>query len=137
MNDSNTWPLVKPDDDGIRPGKGNERTDQCLYCRQVVGSEHLKDCDTVKRQVRIRVTLELNVEVPYFWTQKDIEFHRGRSSWCANNIVRDQEQYLCDNEKNNICLCENFSTEFLKETDRKPISRTRGEEIDRHKRLHS
>lgn len=131
MSNINEWPLVKPDDDGIRPaGESNK----CLYCHQNVGTEHLKDCVTVKHRVYIKVEFALEIEVPYSWTPEEIEFHHGQSSWCANNIVRDIEQYLVDNSR---CLCDEFRTIFIREVDSKPISRTRSEAIDRDKRLYT
>jgi hypothetical protein len=35
------WPLVAPNDDGIRPAGPR---DACFYCRQKVGQPHKPDC---------------------------------------------------------------------------------------------
>lgn len=82
------WPLVLPNDDGIRPAG---KSDQCLYCKQMVGQPHGVQCVCVKKTVRYAVLVDGNqvgtyeTTEPFFWSKYDGEFHKNESSWCADN----------------------------------------------------
>ena len=113
------WPVVLPNDDGIRPA-GNP--DECLYCQQKNGQPHKKDCVAVHRRVFVRYSYEIEIEVPAFWTARDIEFHRNESSWCADNTIDDVKKFMDKRESKGGCLCGAFQAAYLRETDCKPYA---------------
>lgn len=63
------------------------------------------------RMVKVRYSYELEVRVPGDWTNKDIEFHRNQSSWCAVNAAAEIDSYA---EKMG-CECPFFKCEYLGE----------------------
>lgn len=71
-------PSVLTNDDGIRPAG---EPDECFYCHQKVGTPHREECVCVNKKVKVRAMIEYEVEVPFFWSKEDIEFHRNESSW--------------------------------------------------------
>jgi hypothetical protein len=88
------WPNVTPDD---RHG-GKER---CYYCREAVGTPHRPDCVKVVKRVKVRLTVEYEVEVPASWAKEDVEFHRNDGSWCSDNLIPELEA-LAESQG---CLC--------------------------------
>jgi hypothetical protein len=107
------WPLVVPNDDGIRTAG---KPDQCLYCKSVIGQEHARDCVVVKKRVRIKVTITYEVDEPYSWTAEQIESHRNNGSWCGNNALQEIENYT----EQFGCLCEHAHFEVIEVTDDTP-----------------
>lgn len=94
MTSSIIWPLVDPNDDGIRPaGKPNE----CFYCQMMVGASHKEDCVMVEKTIEMGVYVALpnavtfvgtwKLSVPHFWDADMCEFHKNDGSWCANNFL--------------------------------------------------
>lgn len=85
------WPLVLEDDDGIRP---RGAPDECFYCNRKVGEEHGPECVTVHKVVAYTV-LDLDGVVvgtyersePYSWDADDCQFHKNESSWCKDNSL--------------------------------------------------
>lgn len=110
------WPVVAADDGGIRPAGP---PDACLYCKQRVGELHAPDCVTVKKRVRLRYIIEVDVDIPHAWDQNMIEFHRGGSSWCANNAIDEIKAHAPDDDSGE-CLCERFKCEFVAVIDDTP-----------------
>ena|SRR3990167_11380248 len=100
-------PFVTPDDDGIRPA-GNP--DECFYCRQKVGSQHKFDCVTVTRNVLIRVSFTIPVEVPRSWSSEQIEFkYNSEGSFCADNTLNEIVAYA-----NKVgCACSFVEAEYV------------------------
>ncbi len=92
--------------------KGEENKDKCFYCREKVGKYHLEDCVFIKRKVLVRAIIEYEVDVPNFWDEGDVEFHRNESSWCASNLIYELEEL----DKKENCLCGNTKFEFIKTT---------------------
>lgn len=116
------WPVVQPDDDGIRPAG---KPDECFYCHQKVGTQHAQECVTVSKLVRLKYTFEVDVRVPHFWEPHTIEFHRNESSWCADNAV---DEIADDDEKtrgDDGCWCDRFTAQFVKVIDDTPTSEPR------------
>ena len=111
-------PKVLPNDDGIRPAG---KPDECFYCHQRVGSEHLRSCVTLGKMVRIRMTVEYEVSKPFDWSPSDIEFHLNDSSWCANNAIDDLDDYFNSDDPKAPCMCGNAKFEFLEVTDPGPL----------------
>lgn len=111
------WPLVDPDDHGIRPAG---KPDACFYCSSVVGTEHARDCVIVTKRVKVRYTLEIEVDVPYAWNKEFFEFHRNESSWCADNVVDEITAYVERLDSEGGCVCDNFKAEFISVTDGTP-----------------
>lgn len=141
LTSSDGWPLVAPDDDGIRPA-GQPQT--CFYCHRKVGEEHERDCVIVTRRVEHRVGVKLPdgtvarglwvFEEPHDSDVQRSEFYRNESSWCANNMLRPsrtQEAVRWENEddaakvealrdRDDVCLCEHASFSFVRVVDPTP-----------------
>ena len=47
---------------------------QCFYCQQPIGGRHKVDCVLVSKRVKIRMTVEYEIEVPADWDEDLIEF---------------------------------------------------------------
>lgn len=107
------WPLVLPDDSGIRPAGP---PDACFYCDRKVGEEHARECVTVHKRIRVRYSFELELEVPHHWDAERFEFHRNHGTWCAANaldeIGRATEEHGCP--------CGIFRAELLSVVDDTP-----------------
>jgi hypothetical protein len=86
---SDTAPLVKDED--VRPAR---QDGTCFYCRQELGTPHQEECVIWTKKVRVRVTLEYEIEVPRNWTKENIEFHRNEGTWCADNMVEELENWM-------------------------------------------
>lgn len=116
MNDAAMprWPLVVPNDDGIRPAG---KPDQCLYCKSRIGEPHALDCVVVKKVVRLKYTIEVDVQVPHSWSADDINFHRNESSWCAGNAV---DEIVQQAKSGGGCLCARFSSQLVEVVDDTP-----------------
>lgn len=116
------WPVVLPNDDGIRPaGEPNE----CFYCRQHVGEPHTRDCVTIHKRVRLRYVFEVDVEVPHKWDKDTIELHRNGSigRWCADNAIDDLDHETARGDAS--CWCSRFRAEFVEVLDDTPTQRVK------------
>lgn len=83
----------------------------CFYCRQAIGAQHKLGCVLVRKQVRVRMTVEYDVSVPAHWTSETIESARnGGSSWCLDNAIAELQE-LADGPDG--CLCEHAKFEYL------------------------
>lgn len=109
-------PLVKLNDDGIRPA-GSPR--HCFYCQQEVGTPHKQDCVALHQRVVIRYTIELESEVPYHWDADHIEFHRNESSWCSGNLTGELDKY----GEAHGCICSITKATFIKVTEPGPYAK--------------
>lgn len=78
--------------------------DRCFYCRQIIGTPHDFSCVLLKRKVKVRLTVEYEVDVPAEWDKEQIEFHRNEGSWCANNAL--DELTALFRSENSPCMCE-------------------------------
>ena len=55
------------------------------------------------KQIRdIRITIDLPMEFPLFWDEEMIEFNLNESGYCANNLIRELENY----SHKNGCICQ-------------------------------
>lgn len=85
-----SWPLVAPGDDGIRPAG---RPDECFYCQRRVGELHGSNCVCVNKIVEYSVFAHgrpvgtFRRADPHSWTVHDCEFHKNRSSWCSDSAL--------------------------------------------------
>ena len=66
--------MVDPKDDGIRPAG---EPDECFYCNRKVGQEHMRDCVTIQKKVRVRFTVEVIAEAPYSWPDEMVADHQN------------------------------------------------------------
>lgn len=63
------------------------------------------------RTVRIRATVEYDLEVPEDWTDKDIEFHRNEGTYCSDRLVDELQSQAAtegiayDEEGYRPCMC--------------------------------
>ena len=114
-----TWPLVVENDDGIRPAG---RPDTCFYCNQKIGQPHAADCVIVQKTVRLRFTIDLDIEVPHSW---DADKMRAKylGTWCASNLIVLFKQI----DKAGGCLCDNLhDVQFVREVDPTPTRKVKG-----------
>lgn len=96
----------------MRPAGNGAR--RCFYCHSAIGSPHKEDCVTIRREWRVRVTFEIDLDMPASWDREMVDFHLHESSWCASNIANEIERL---DAKNKPCLCRTFSAELVAESD--------------------
>lgn len=108
-----TWPIVAPNDDGIRPAGGSG---MCMYCRQAIGLPHDQSCVIVTKRVRLRYLIEVDVDLPHAWDEAQILFNRNDGTWCANNVVKE----LKNTSDESGCLCDRVTAEFVRVVDDTP-----------------
>lgn len=68
------------------------KPDECFYCLRKVGEEHTWECVIPTKRIRVRTTLEYEVEAPRSWENEFIEFHLAEKG-CLFNIARDIRLY--------------------------------------------
>lgn len=86
--------------------------DRCFYCDRPVGDTHDEgECVLVKRKVRIRMTVEYDINVPAHWDKGRIEFHRNDGTWCADNALDE----LAAEASREGCLCPHTRFEYVRE----------------------
>ena len=113
------WPLVDPKDNGIRPAG---KPDECFYCQSKVGEPHGRECVIVTKSVTLEYRILIDVEVPHFWNDDDINFHRNEGSWCAGNAVNELVCFKEELEARGECLCDRFvATPVAVARDRKSV----------------
>lgn len=112
------FPLVLPDDDGIRPAGP---PDGCFYCRSKVGTPHGRGCVAVEKTVRVRYVFELDIPVPHHWAGSDLEAHRNGGAWCADNALTHLEAA----REAAGCLCGVFRCEYVGDVDAAPRAKSR------------
>lgn len=77
-----------------------------------------------RRTVRVRATVEYDLEVPEGWTDKDIEFHRNEGTYCSDRLVDElqaqvgTEELHYTEEGYRPCMCGLASFEVLDEPER-------------------
>lgn len=82
----------------------------------------------VHRKVLVRYTIEVPVEIPYYWDADRLAFHREDSSSCANNIINWDFALAAKDG----CMCEFLKrAELVRELDPTPIRRTKSESQER------
>jgi hypothetical protein len=148
MTNTQTWPLIEPNDDGIRPAGP---PDACFYCDQKVGARHGFDCVIVTKRVEMRVRAKLpsgefagswQFDEPHSWDARMSQFYRNESSWCAGNFMRERAagtvvwdvgdpwpEIAALNESSDQpggrCLCGFLQFEFVRVVDATPRRKLR------------
>lgn len=112
--------LVLPNDDGIRLSSDPSK---CFYCNQSVGSPHQADCVCLHKKVKVRFTIELEIEEPASWQASDINFRYNDSSWCASNFLGLLRESFDEMDKAGSCPCGSFSAEYMHDVDSTPCSK--------------
>lgn len=84
-----------------RPGDMDGKSGKCFYCREEIGKPHKQTCVLLKKKVKVKATIEYEVDVPASWDVDQIEFHRNEGSWCADNMLDELEKLA----KDEGCLC--------------------------------
>lgn len=97
-------------DDTRSQNGGRGTPDKCLYCTAAIDTPHDSDCVCPQRTVVLEAKIQMVVEVPIFWSEEDILFHRNEGSWCATNLV-DELQRGPD------CLCDHAEFSFVREAN--------------------
>lgn len=121
---SDGWPLVLPDDDGIRPAGS---PDQCFYCHARVGQTHGEECVCVLSKWRAGVYLDYpgprlgthEEYLPYHWGEQDVDFRYNQGTWCSSNALDDivwdagtppAEVVAIDHDKGCACSVVDFNS---------------------------
>ena len=86
----------------------------CFYCRQPIGEGHKSTCVLLNKKVKIRMTVEYEVDMPSHWDKGRVEFHRNEGTWCANNAIGELEE-LFDRDDRQECMCSSFKVGYLSE----------------------
>jgi hypothetical protein len=81
----------------------------CFYCHMPIGSLHKADCVLVSKKVKVRMTVDFDIEVPAFWDKHSIEFQRNESSWCKDNALTELAKF----SKEKGCLCPYADFKYL------------------------
>ena len=89
------------------------RDTECFYCHQLIGSPHSDDCVLINKKVKVRMFVDYEIEVPARWEKHNIEFARNEGSWCANNAIRELEEYFDNESGENNCMCDASYFEYL------------------------
>ena len=92
--------VVRPED--ARPAG---KPDRCFYCGNEIGQMHNTGCVIMSKKVKVRFTIEYDIEVPIDWKKDLIEFSRNEGSWCVDNMVAELEQLAKKAEEEDGCLC--------------------------------
>jgi hypothetical protein len=80
-----------------------------------------------RKTVRIRATVEYDLEVPEDWTNKDIEFHRNEGTYCTDRIVEELQDQVGTEDIHHTedgyrpCMCGLAHFEVLDAPERKRI----------------
>lgn len=84
------WPVVLPNDNGIRPAG---KPDECFYCNAKVGHLHGPRCVTVEQLVRYDVLFNGQtcgtyiLYEPHHWDAEKCNGVRNHGHWCADNAM--------------------------------------------------
>lgn len=85
------------------------KIDHCFYCQESVGTPHKDDCVMWRKKVKVRVTVELEIETVHSFTKEMIENHRN-GSCCADKLIDELQAFIDEEDedgdyKKNGCLC--------------------------------
>lgn len=59
----------------------------CFYCQRAIGEEHKADCVLIARRVRMRVSIEYEINTAACFTPEELERMRTEGSWCNDNLI--------------------------------------------------
>lgn len=82
---------------------------ECFYCHQPIGAVHKANCVLINKKVKIRMTVEYEIEVPASWGKAEIEFFRNDGAWCCDGAISELDEYF-GGGGGPECMC--GSTEF-------------------------
>ena len=99
-----------------RPANMNGK---CFYCHQAIGDYHKDDCVLINKPIRLKLTIEYDVNVPSSWEKRNIEFHYNDGCWCGDNIPDDIEKYITKINQDGKCLCNDYGIECIDENKEK------------------
>jgi len=104
----------------------------CIYCHRTVGEAHKGDCVSVVHTVRVKLTFEVDVDLPISWEKHNIEFWMNDGSWCADNAPDLIERHKAKHGLS--CACSLCKGEFIDVVDDTPKLRShdRPVPIDQH-----
>lgn len=108
----NLPPCVEEAD--VRPARPDGTS---FYCHKAVGQLHSVECVRHRRKVRLRLTVEYEVDVPNSWSEEQINFHYQESSYCADNVSSDLEAYAHQLNQNKDCLCGRAKIEYVRDVE--------------------
>lgn len=128
------WPLVHPQDDGIRPAGG---PNECFYCGKKIGEPHARDCVIVTKRILMRITSvdgtvtgSCEYDEAYCFDRDTCEYMRNEGSWCADNILATDDYNVTWDQPNALellkkmsgagCLCDKLVFKFVRVVDGTP-----------------
>ncbi|MEX5630913.1 hypothetical protein, partial [Pseudomonas marginalis] len=82
--------------------------DECSWCKQKIGEEHLFECVTQTHKVKVRYIFEIEIDMPVSFTKENIEYNRNDGTWCADNAIDELKK-----ASENNCLCSVFKAEVI------------------------
>jgi len=85
--------------------------DECFYCQERIENFHKNDCVLINKKVKMKMTIDFEMEVPNHWDKDMMEFHKNESSWCCSNVI---DQILEIDEKEG-CLCSVCEFEYVED----------------------
>lgn len=85
------------------------RAGVCTYCKEPINGFHKDDCVLISKKVKVRMTVEYEIEVPASWDAEMVEYHRNEGSWCADNAIDELEAVA----ERNGCLCDICRFEYV------------------------
>ena len=100
---------------GPRHSDLDKSINQCFYCDQMIGTEHLPDCVCRRKLVMVEVTLQIPMSVPASWTAENANLRLNGGTWCAYNLTTWLFSLLSSKAKNAPCLCQNFQGRYIRE----------------------
>lgn len=119
--DDTGWPMVVPQDNGLRPAGD---PDKCFYCGQSIGQPHRRRCVVVEKKIKVQYIIEDEIMVPHFWTAEDFEAHRNYGFWCADNAMDAIKAKIAKAD----CACGILRVKFASVVDPTPFRPVKTEE---------
>lgn len=97
----------------MRPASKENR---CFYCLQPVGAHHNDDCVLVRKRIRVRWTMELDIlNVPAHWSKSDIHFHYNEGTSCKTNVIQTLARHFLIWNNDGPCACNLGEIEYLRD----------------------
>lgn len=96
------------------------RGPKCLYCPSALGTPHAEDCVCYTKKVKVRVTLEYEIERPHSWDDKMIFFSLNQGTRCKDHIIEEIQDLLTKDygeDGKHQCLCWLARYDLVKDSD--------------------
>lgn len=91
-------------------GPAHSGLDECFYCAQPIGEEHLFTCTMRRRNVILDVHLKAVWPVPESWGKAEIENHYNYGTWCSDKLF---EALIKDIGETGACTCPGTTITYI------------------------